>query len=191
MGIQTSEEVKMNELTERIAHANGFELGSLPANQRGEKTPEQNTLLFPKLIAPLIFVFFSMFFLYFLLNQQGYLKAFSLATDLTTTFSQLTNSIKVIGGIMIAISIWATVIMVQLILDIIGSSVRMLEGLGYRKITASTDDDGNRTTRLYYVIEGKKFTVKRAGFSVFEDGRQYKAYFTPRRKVLVNIEVVK
>lgn len=180
----------MSELTERIAQANGFELGSLPANQRGEKTPEQNALLFPKLVAPLIGVFFSIFILYFQLNQQGYLKEFSVSGDLIATFQQLNIGTKVIGGILIAVSIWAIVILIQLILDIIGSSVNMMEGLGYRKITTSTDDDGTTTTRLYYVIEGKKFTVKRAGFSVFEDGRQYKAYFTPRRKVLVNIEVV-
>ena len=180
----------MSELTERIAQANGFELGSLPANQRGEKTPEQNSLLFLKLLAPLIIVFFSVFFLYFLLSQQGYLTGFSLTADLSTTFQQLTTSIKVIGGIMIAVSIWAIVILIQLILDIIGSSVAVLEGLGYRKITTSTDDDGSTTTRLYYVIAEKKFKVKRAGFSVFEDGKQYKAYFTPRRKVLVNVEAL-
>jgi len=35
-----------------------------------------------------------------------------------------------------------------------------------------------------------KFSVKRKAFQVFVDGKQYRAYFTPRSKVLVNIEVI-
>ena len=58
------------------------------------------------------------------------------------------------------------------------------------KVTTSTDDDGSTTTSLYYVIAGHRFKVTRKAFKVFEWGRKYRVYFTPRRKVLVNIEVV-
>jgi len=180
----------MSELTERIAQANGFEMGSLPANQRGEKTPEQNSILFPKLIGPVIIVFFTLFFLYFQLSQQGIFKKLTITDDFIGIFQELNTGTKVVGGLLVLVVIYAIVILVQLILDILDSSLRMMEGLGYRKITTSTDEDGSRTTRLYYVVDGKKFPVKRAGFSVFEDGIQYKAYFTPRRKILVNVEAV-
>jgi len=180
----------MSDLTERIGQANGFEYGSLPANQRGEKTPEQNSLLFPKLIAPLIFIFVSLLVVYVQFSQQGILKKISVSGDLIAVFQGIPTGTKVMAGLLLAVCAWAIVILVQLVLDILDGSVRMLEGMGYRKVTTSTDDDGTKTTRLYYLIAGKKFPVKRAGFSVFEDGKKYRAYFTPRRKVLVNIEVI-
>jgi len=180
----------MSGLTETIAKANGFELGSLPANQRGELTPEQNIQLFSKLYAPLIFVFFSLGYLYYLLYQQGYLVGYVLTANFTEIVLQMNTGLKIFGGIIIGVLIWSIVIIIQIILDVIGRTVQMIEGLGYRKITTSTDKEGSQTTRLYYVIEGKKFRVQRGGFSVFEDGKQYKAYFSPRRKVLLNVEAV-
>ena len=71
-----------------------------------------------------------------------------------------------------------------------GGTVASLEGPGWKKITTSTDDDGSTTTRTYYVIANKKFSVKSTGFAALENGRNYRVYFTPRRKILVNIEAV-
>ena len=76
------------------------------------------------------------------------------------------------------------------ILDLIGRSVASLEGSGWKKITTTRDDDGSTTTRTYYVVADQRFSVKKKGFGVLENGRTYRVYFTPRRKILVNIEAL-
>ena len=75
-------------------------------------------------------------------------------------------------------------------LDFLSRTVHVLEGVGVGKVTTSTDDDGSKTTKMYYVIAGQRFKVTRKAFQAFEWGRKYRVYFTPRRKVLVNIEVL-
>ena len=75
-------------------------------------------------------------------------------------------------------------------LDYFVRTVKMIEGVGQKKISTTTDDDGSTSTRLYYVINGQKFSVKKRAFLAFVYGRNYRAYYTPRRKVLVNIEAI-
>lgn len=96
----------------------------------------------------------------------------------------------VIGAVLLIASLAGLGLLVMTLLDMLGGKVRSVDGAGYRKITHNTDDDGSRTTQLYYVIDGMKFRVQRSGFNAFEDGRKYQAYYTPLRKILVNIEMV-
>ncbi|NQS91901.1 MAG: hypothetical protein HQ574_05770 [Chloroflexi bacterium] len=110
--------------------------------------------------------------------------------SLVNLFSDLTTGFKVIGGILIAVLIWGIVLVIQVLLDITGRSVEKVEGTGYRKITTSTDDNDVKSQNLYFVVGKRKFHVKKRGFLAFEDGKQYRAYYSPRSKVLVNVEVV-
>ena len=180
----------MSGLTDKIATANGFYIDALPANQRGELIPEQAAQLYSRLINPLILILLPVVVLFFQFRRSGYISGFSLTEPVLVVIEQMTTSAKVFSGLLIALGIWGLVLLVLLLLDIYGGQVNMIEGLGYRKMTTSTDDDGTKTTRMYYVIGDKKLSVQRQGFMVFVDGGQYKAYFTPRRKILVNVEAL-
>jgi hypothetical protein len=180
----------MSGLSEKIASANEFYIDALPSNQRGELILEQAAQQYSRLVSPVLFILLPLVFLYYQLNRLDYLNGFIPSGPILELFQQMTTSVKVLGFILIALVIWGLILLILLHLDIFGRQVMTLEGTGYRKITTSTDDDGSKTTRYYYVIGGKKFQVQREGFLVFEDGRQYKAYFTPRRKILVNVEAL-
>jgi len=80
--------------------------------------------------------------------------------------------------------------LVQTVLDLVGGAVVSLEGTGWRKITTSRDDDGSTTTRTYYVVADQRFSVKKNAIGVLENGRNYRVYFTPRKKILVNMEAL-
>jgi hypothetical protein len=45
------------------------------------------------------------------------------------------------------------------LVELLNRTVRVVEGIGIRKMTTSTDDDGIQSTRLYYVISGAQFKV--------------------------------
>jgi len=175
--------------TETLAEANGFKESSLEANRRGELTAEQVSKVYSHLVSPLVFIATSVGVLYY---QVKWLEI-DLPITLTAFISALqqsTTGMKIFGFIFLVLLIWGLVLLVQTVLDITGKSVATIEGQGFRKATTSTDDDGSKNTRMYYVIDGVRFNVERRGYLAFEDGRKYKAYFTPRRKVLVNIEVM-
>ena len=180
----------MSGLTEKITTANGFYIDALPANQRGELIPEQARALFSGLFGPLILTLIPVVLLIVQLQRTGYVSRFSLTEPILVILQQMTTSAKAFLGIMSALGLWGLVLLILLLLDIYGGQVKMIEGMGYRKMTTSTDEDGSKTTRMYYLIADKKFSVQRQGFMVFEDGRQYRAYFTPRRKILVNLEAL-
>jgi hypothetical protein len=100
------------------------------------------------------------------------------------------QGLKIIGALLLLVSVMGLYYAVITLLDLAGGSVQIREGRGMRTMTTSEDDDGSTTTRTYYVVDGQKFTVSKKGFSVLENGRNYRVYFTPRRKILVNIEAV-
>lgn len=177
-------------LTASLAQANGFKLSSLAANQRGELTREQAPALYSSLAAPLIFMLVPGGILFYQLRQGGYLDSGSLSGLASRFLEGSSTGLLVVGGILLAASIAGLVLLVLTLLDLLGGRVKSVEGTGYRKISTSTDDDGSQTTRLYYLIGGVKFRAQQKGFSSFEDGLTYRAYFTPCRKVLVNLEVV-
>lgn len=177
----------MSVFNESIAKANGFDLNALSANQRGELLTEQFSLLYAKLTGPVIIIFFSLGFLYYKLTQLG---ALSGSINLTDVLGDLSIGFKVVGGILAALVIWGIVLVIQVLLDIAAGSVEVVEGTGYRKITTSNDQDDVKSQNLYFVVDKRKFRVKKKGFLAFEDGKHYRAYYTPRSKVLVNVEAV-
>jgi len=150
----------MSGLTEKIATTNGFYIDALPANKCGELIPEQAAQLYSRLINPLILILLPVVVLFFQFRKSGYITGFSLTEPVLVVIEQMTTSAKVFSGILIALGIWGLVLLVLLLLDIYGGQVNMIEGLGYRKMTTSTDDDGTKTTRMYYVIGDKKFSVQ-------------------------------
>lgn len=176
--------------TETLAEANEFKERSLEANRRGELTAEQVSGIYSHLVSPLVFIATSLGVLYFQVNRMEIESPISVNAFLTG-LRQSSTGMKVFGIIFLVLLSWGLVLLVQTLLDILGKQVGIVEGQGFRKMSTSTDNDGSKNTRMYYVIDNVRFNVERRGYLAFEDGRTYKAYFTPRRKVLVNIEVVK
>ena len=179
------------ELTEVLAKVNGFDLSYLQENSRGELVQGQLSLLLSPLFTSLIFILVPAGFLGYQLYRQGFIKLFiTLNIPLSEVISTIPQGLLIMGVILLLITVLALYFFIITTLDFLGRTVQILEGVGVGKVTTSTDDDGSTTTSLYYVIAGHRFKVTRKAFKVFEWGRKYRVYFTPRRKVLVNIEVV-
>ena len=177
-----------NRLTEVLAEANGFKLSSLGPNRQGDLTREQIPQLYGGLVSPLVFTLVPGGFVVYQLSRNGVFSDPSLA-GMITSIKELSSSLLVMGGILGLLAVWGLVMLIQTILDLTGGRVASVEDVGYRQMTRTSDEDGTTTTRLY-LIGDYKFKVQQRGFSAFEDGRTYRAYFTPRRKVLVNIEAI-
>lgn len=178
------------ELTGVLAEANGFDLSYFSENSRGELAPGQARLLVRNLIGPVIIFLSVLGFLIFQLNSQGFLKRISTGQPLGILISDMPQGLLVVGGIMLLVMLVSIYLLITILLDMFGGTVDSLEGPGWKKVTTSTDDDGSKTTRTYYVVADRKFSVKSRGFSVLENGRNYRVFFTPRRKILVNIEAL-
>ncbi|MGB2954334.1 MAG: hypothetical protein WBB64_00050 [Anaerolineales bacterium] len=179
------------ELTGSLAEANGFDLSYLLENSRGELAPGQLSLLYSPLFISLIFMLVPAGFLGYQLYSQGFIKQLTtLNLPLGEVISAMPQGLLIMGGILLLITVLGLYFFIITTLDFLGRSVQVLEGVGVGKVTTSTDDDGSKTTNLYYVVAGQRFKVTRKAFEVFEWGRKYRVYFTPQRKVLVNIEVV-
>ena len=179
------------ELTEELAEVNGFDLSYLLENSRGELVQGQLSLLLSTLIPSLIFMLVPAGILVYQLNEQGFIQQL---TRLNLPVSEVIGAIPqgqlIMGAISLLASAYGLYFFITTILDFLGRTVQVLEGVGVGKVTTSKDDDGRKSTKLYYVIAGQRFKVTRKAFEVFEWGRKYRVYFTPRRKVLVNIEVL-
>ena len=178
------------ELTGVLAEANGFDVSFLTDNSRGRLGQGQANLLVKNLIGPVIIILVSLGILIFQINSQGYLKELSMGTPIGTLLSDMPQGLLIIGGVLLIVAIFCIFLLVTILLDMFGGTVASLEGPGWKKITTETDDDGSTTTRTYYVIADRKFSVKSKGFAALENGRNYRVYFTPRRKILVNIEAL-
>ena len=179
------------ELTEVLAEANKFDLSYLLENSRGELAPGQLSLLLSPLINSLIFLLVPGGFLGYQLFSEGFIKQLTtLNLPVSEVISTIPQGLLIFGGIMLLVSAYGLYFFIITTLDFLTRTVNVLEGVGVGKVTTSTDDDGTKTKDLYYVIAGQRFKVTRKAFEVFEWGRKYRVYYTPRRKILVNIEVM-
>jgi hypothetical protein len=179
------------ELTKVLAQANSFKLSSLEANRLGELSSEQIPKLYSRFFTSLVFIFVPLGVLIFQLSKGGFLSQFEFSLQrMVEVFGQIPKGLLIIGIILTLVAIMGLVQFALALVDLLNRTVRDVEGVGIRKMTTTTDDDGSETTRLFYVISGAQFKVSKKGFRVFEDGRQYRAYFTPLSRILVNIEVL-
>ena len=104
--------------------------------------------------------------------------------------SNIPQGLLIFGGVLMLLSLFGIYNLVLTVLDLFGGAVVSLEGPGWRKITTSRDDDGSTTTTTYYVVADQRFRVKKNAIGVIENGRNYRVYFTPRKKILVNMEAL-
>jgi len=178
-------------LTNALAQANRFDLSYLVENTRGELAQGQLGLLTSPMLISLILILAPGGFLGFQLYQQGFIKQItSGGIPLTEVLSNIPQGLLLFGGVLMLLSLFGLYNLVQTVLDLVGGAVVSLEGTGWRKITTSRDDDGSTTTRTYYVVADQRFSVKKNAIGVLENGRNYRVYFTPRKKILVNMEAL-
>ena len=178
-------------LTNALAQANRFDLSYLVENTRGELAQGQLGLLTSPMLISLILILAPGGFLGFQLYQQGFIKQItSGGIPLTEVLSNIPQGLLIFGGVLMLLSLFGLYNLVQTVLDLVGGAVVSLEGTGWRKITTSRDDDGSTTTRTYYVVADQRFSVKKNAIGVLENGRNYRVYFTPRKKILVNMEAL-
>jgi len=179
------------DLTSAMAQANHFDLSYLVENSKGELSQGQLSLLISPLLVSLILILAPGGFLGFQLYQQGFIKQFaSGGIPWTEVVSNMPQGTLIIGGVFLLLALFGLYNLVLTVLDLVGGAVISLEGPGWRKIATSRDDDGSTTTRTYYVVADQRFSVKKNAVGVIENGRNYRVYFTPRRKILVNIEAL-
>jgi hypothetical protein len=179
------------DLTTALAQANRFDVSYLVENGRGELAQGQLGLLTSPLLVSLILILVPGGVLGFQLYQQGFLKQIaSGAIPLTEVVSNMPQGMLIIGGILLLVTLYGLYNMILTFLDLFSGTVVILEGPGWRKITTSRDEDGSTTTRTYYVVADQRFSVKKNAIGVIENGRTYRVFFTPRKKILVNIEAL-
>jgi len=178
-------------LTNALAQANRFDLSYLVENTRGELAQGQLGLLTSPMLISLILILAPGGFLGFQLYQQGFIKQItSGGIPLTEVLSNIPQGLLIFGGVLMLLSLFGIYNLVLTVLDLFGGAVVSLEGPGWRKITTSRDDDGSTTTTTYYVVADQRFRVKKNAIGVIENGRNYRVYFTPRKKILVNMEAL-
>ena len=179
------------DLTSALAQANRFDLSYLVENTRGELAQGQLGLLISPLLVSLILILVPGGILGFQLYKQGFLKQIaSGGIPWTELVSNTPQGMLIFGGVLLLVTLFGLYNLVRTVLDLISGTVVSLEGPGWRKITTSRDDDGSTTTRTYYVVADQRFSVKQNAIGVIENGRNYRVFFTPRRKILVNIEAL-
>jgi hypothetical protein len=179
------------DLTTALAQANRFDLSYLVENARGELAQGQMGLLISPLLISLILILVPGGVLGFQLYQQGFLKQItSGGIPWTEVVSNMPQGMLIFGGVLLLVTLFGLYNLILTVLDLFGGAVLSLEGPGWRKITTSNDEDGSTTTRTYYVVADQRFSVKQNAIGVIENGRTYRVFYTPRRKILVNIEAL-
>lgn len=167
-------------LTEVLARANRFKLEALNQNRQGMLAGSQIIHLLPGVLFALLFAVVTFGGLAYILmpyvtgqNESG--------PDV---------GVVIMAAFLGIIGIVAVYLLVKSLRDVIGGRVLSVEGPGHVYTRTSSDSDGGRTTRYYYQIGGQRFLVTRKAYRALIQNLTYRAYYTPHRKTLVNIEVL-
>jgi len=162
-------------LTAILAEANGFALDALPDNRRGKLAPQQYAHLYRKIFWRLLAMAVAGSVIVVWLIKGG--------------IGQVSTLLVVAGLVVLGIVLYFAYGALRDALDLMRKQVLSVEGLGSRKIEYSRSDDTNRKT-YYYVIGSRNFPVSARGYNALKEGLRYRAFYTPRGKVLVNIEAL-
>jgi hypothetical protein len=177
MGMDRAEE----SLTEILAQANRFKLDALPQNRQGRLAMSQIVHLIPTLLIALLFVIIASVALYQIL----------LPSISAQTWGEMRPIVIISSFIFAGLGLFAVYLLIKSILDILTGRVLSTEGQGHAFTrTSSSDSDGSSSTNYYYRIGEQRFKVTRKAHYALIEGLTYRAYYTPYRKTLVNIEAL-
>lgn len=166
--------------TEILAQANRFKLDVLEKNQQGILAAKQIPHLFQGVLIALLFI--------------GVLGYFSLPTFQPYlergNWSDMPTGMMILGLILGGIILYAAYLLISSFLDMVSMRVLSLEGVGhpFTRTSGSTEED--RSINYFYQIGERKFRVPQRAYAALLGGLKYRAYFTPYRKKLVNIEAL-
>ncbi len=178
-------------LTAVLAEVNKFQVKALPMNRRGELSPSQLPLLTRHLAGSLLVVLIPVAIGVYLFINEGFASRIRGSGEgLVALIREIDTPLWVTGGVLAAVFIFLLIRFLRAFLDYWDRRVISVEGQGSVHVDSSTDDEGGTKHTYYYLVADRKFRVKRRAFLAFEPGRTYRAYFTPRSKKLVNIEVL-
>ena len=177
MGMDRAEE----SLTEILAQANRFKLDALSQNRQGRLAMSQIVHLIPTLLIALLFVVVASVALYQLL----------LPNISAQPWREMRPIIMISSVIFAGLGLFAVYLLIKSVLDILTGRVLSIEGQGHAFTrTSNSDSDGSGSTNYYYRIGEQRFKVTRKAYHALIEGLTYRAYYTPYRKTLVNIEAL-
>jgi hypothetical protein len=165
-------------LRDILAQANNFTLDDLERNRSGEITLAQRMKPLGQVAGGALFGLMSLPFggLFFLqvfpnVDSGDALPAMVIPALVLGIFA-------LVGGWMF----------LNGLLDMSVSSIEQAQGPGRKE--KRTSGEKNRSTRYYYVIDGKSFQVSRRAYTALLEGIDYRIYYLPRTKKMVSIEPI-
>lgn len=174
------EERVSESLTKILAEANQFSWEALPENRRGKLHRSQLKQFIPNLGVSLLLVLVPVGIVVYQVIYQG----------LTLDLGDFDTGMLIMGVVFLALVVVGLYRLVSLLSDMMGGWVESIEGIGTKKVEVKEDSEGDTSTEYYYLVGEMRFQVKRRAYSAFEEGREYRVYYTPSSKKMVNIEAL-
>jgi len=178
-------------LTEVLAEVNHFSLSALADNRRGVLASDQSgALTGPLLLGVFLFALPLIVIGIGFYHETGFLRPLREGISLGEVAADLPTAAVIIIPLLVGLGFYGLYLAFTAVMDLSAREVVSREGVGFRELKDDTDADGDTRTNYYYVIGGQRFQVSEEAYQAFKDGKNYRAFFTPRRKRLVNLEVL-
>jgi len=178
MSMDIYETTAIRELNERLAAANKFDLTALILNRQGILTPSQMNIVYRR-VKWLGFFFFALVGggIYF------YIKF---------GFPEKSNQTYMTTAIYIFITGYLGYAVFNALRNASLKKVESMDGIGFSVYATDTDrDTGRRSTTYYYDINNTRFMIySEAAYHALINEQQYRVYYLPKSKELVNIEAL-
>ena len=167
-------------LNELLAQANGFLLEALPDNRQGRLRIGQMKHFLSKSIYGSLFTFLPGGFIYYQYAIRG--------ISLNFKDPHLGNILFL--GIPGVIALYGLYRLVSVLVDVVAGWVKSVEGRGKLDTKVISSGEGGSEKKFFYLVEDMRFEVSSQAFRVFEENRNYRVYYTPATKTMINIEVI-
>lgn len=178
-------------LNDVLTEANAFNKEALLENRRGVLSKGQARKLLEPMLLGVFLIIFMIGVIYFALTRDNEVsRAIANSQQVMEFIKQVNTGTLIILAAVLGAGGAGLYLLLTSLQDVFSRRVDSWEGIGLRTYRQDTDTDGSTRTNYYYVIGGKEFKVSKKAYEAFENGRRYRVYFTPRRKRMVNLEVL-
>lgn len=167
-------------LTEILAEVNGFDLDALSENRQGRLRVSQMKHFLSRMVSSSLLTFLPGGFIYYQSAIQ----------DIPLSVEDLDLGSILLFGIPGAIALYGLYRLVSVLVDIVGGWAESVEGPGSIKTKVVSSGEAGSRTEYYYQVGDMQFKVNRRAFKAFEENRQYRVFYTPATKTMVNIEAI-
>lgn len=177
-------------LTAVLADVNHFRMECLPDNRAGRLAFPQYSLLVMNSLTSILLLVVPVGIFYSQRSKFGWVGGKFSLSALTGVVREPNPGTLLLGAVLLILFGVGIFRFGNAMLDLLFGKVDAVEGMGSVDIKQSSDSDGDTSNTYFYLIGDRKFRVRKRAFFAFEPGKTYRAYFTPRTKTLVNIEVL-